>query len=212
MTRGKFLVIEGGDGAGKSTSAHLLCDTLVDLGYPTVYTREPGGTPLGESLRTFTFATKLPSDLDVCLMYSARVLHLHHMIEPTLSQGVNVVCDRYTTSTWAYQLEIPGVRKGVPSSVLHRMEDALYMSGMPMPDLEFFFSVPLDIALSRTGLRGETPDRFEATLESTSWAYAFRYSEFHPPYPVHTVDAVPSPEIIQHSLLQSILPLLQPSS
>jgi len=103
IKRGHFLTLEGVDGAGKSTHVQWLVDTLRSRGIEVLSTREPGGTAIGEKLRELLLHEQMGLECETLMMFAARAEHLRAVIEPALSQGVWVVCDRFTDATFAYQ-------------------------------------------------------------------------------------------------------------
>lgn len=106
MSRGKFIIFEGGDSVGKTTQIRFLMERLATRGIPSISTREPGGTPLGALIRGLVLdpAHGDVSPLAEALLYAAdKAQHVHEVIEPALVSGVTVVCDRYVDSTLAYQ-------------------------------------------------------------------------------------------------------------
>lgn len=187
MKRGKFIVLEGIDGSGKTTQARLLEERLQEMGIKVFVTREPGGTKIGEAIRTFAFTHHASPIMDMCLMYSARMLHLVKLIQPALESGMWVVCDRFVSSTWAYQSKI-GDRPGVSCSILHEAESSMYESNVPKPDLEIYMALDTHSSAERRRARVGDGDRFEKGLEDVSLGYKNRYSNFEPPYPVHVID------------------------
>jgi len=156
--RGKFITFEGIDGAGKTT--HLawfrarLESRLKDAGLHVVLTREPGGTPLGETLRDILLHQPMHLETEALLMFAARREHLASVIEPALARGDWVLCDRFTDATFAYQ----GGGRGLSIDKLSTLERWVQQSFEP--DLTLLFDVPVDTAQSRReGARD--PDRFE---------------------------------------------------
>jgi dTMP kinase len=106
MKQGKFITLEGSEGAGKSTALSFIEQFISDADIPLVVTREPGGTPFGEKLRALLLDHKnneICDDTELLLMFAARAQHLAQLIEPTLRQGRWVLCDRFTDATYAYQ-------------------------------------------------------------------------------------------------------------
>ena len=154
MSRGKFITLEGIDGAGKSTHVDTVADFLRTRGKDVVLTREPGGTPLGEKLRTVLLAEKLDIDTETLLMFAARREHIARVISPALAAGRWVVSDRFTDATYAYQ----GAGGGMPRERIAALE--AWVTGGLQPDLTLVFDVPVEIALAR--LRGSGKDRFES--------------------------------------------------
>jgi dTMP kinase len=154
MSRGKFITLEGLDGAGKSTHVGAIADLLRARGKDVVATREPGGTPLGEKLRSVLLSEKLNIDTETLLMFAARREHIARVIEPALAAGRWVVSDRFTDATYAYQ----GAGGGMPRERIAALE--AWVIGGLTPDLTLVFDVPVDTALAR---RAEvSKDRFES--------------------------------------------------
>jgi len=180
---GLFLTFEGIDGAGKSTHIGALADALRAQGRTVTLTREPGGTPLAEQLRSLLLHQAMDPLSEVLLMFAARRDHLVHVIEPALQQGHVVLCDRFTDATFAYQ----GHGRGFDLQVLSTLETwvqtvpgltvPLASSALRQPDLTFWFDVPPEVAASRlAGARD--PDKFEALpvsfFERVAAGYAAR--------------------------------------
>jgi dTMP kinase len=156
--RGRFVTLEGIDGAGKSTHAAWLAQALVDRGRTVVATREPGGTPLGERLRDLLLNEAMTHDTEALLMFAARREHLEHVIRPALARGEVVLCDRFTDATYAYQ----GGGHGVDARRIAVLED--WVHGDLAPDLTLLFDVPIDVSrarLDRNAAAGRELDRFE---------------------------------------------------
>jgi dTMP kinase len=156
MKRGRFITFEGIDGAGKSThlawAERFLRARKLDL----VVTREPGGTPLGESLRALLLgsATPVGPETEALLMFAARSQHLQEVILPALERGAWVLCDRFTDATFAYQ----GGGSGVPSRKLALLE--AWVHPRLKPDLTVLFDVSAEVGRQRVA-RIKSPDRFE---------------------------------------------------
>ncbi|MCB2047134.1 MAG: dTMP kinase [Novosphingobium sp.] len=149
MTRGRFVALEGGEGAGKSTQARLLCDALAARGLEVVLTREPGGTPLAEQIRSMLLSEGDGPNLrtEALLFAAARADHVARLIEPSLASGKWVVCDRFVDSSRAYQ----GGGGGLPDEdilTLHRIGSA----GL-LPDVTLLIEVDPDVAAARTAVR-----------------------------------------------------------
>ena len=154
MSRGKFITLEGLDGAGKSTHVGAIADLLRARGKDVVVTREPGGTPLGEKLRSVLLSEKLNIDTETLLLFAARRELIGRVIEPALAAGRWVVSDRFTDATYAYQ----GAGGGMPRERIAALE--AWVIGGLTPDLTLVFDVPVDTALAR--LAGVSKDRFES--------------------------------------------------
>ncbi len=152
----KFITIEGGDGAGKSTFIPFIKDYLEGMGEEVVLTREPGGTALGERLRDLLLSHKMDLNAETLLMFAARAQHMSQVIEPALQAGKWVLCDRFTDSTYAYQC----AAKGFPESSLKQLETIV--QGDTRPGLTFVFDVPLAVSKERLARTGKVPDKFES--------------------------------------------------
>lgn len=157
MTPGRFITLEGVEGAGKSTNLAFIEELLRASGIPHLVTREPGGTSLGEALREILLHGShdgLCTDSELLLMFAARAEHLAKRIRPALAQGTWVLCDRFTDATYAYQ----GGGRGVPAERIRVLEQ--WVQNGLRPDLTLLFDVPVDQGLARAGNRS-APDRFE---------------------------------------------------
>ena len=154
---GKFITLEGIEGAGKSTQLAHLCARLTAAGKTVVRTREPGGTSLGEEIRALLLSpqhTGMTADAELLLMFAARAAHLAQVIQPALQAGQWVVCDRFTDATYAYQ----GGGRGIPVARIAALEE--WVQGALRPDLTLLFDLPVDVGRDRAGARS-APDRFE---------------------------------------------------
>jgi dTMP kinase len=163
-TEGVFITLEGGEGAGKSTQAARLAQTLrAGTGRPVVVTREPGGSPRAEDIRAAVLAgaAKPYGPFAEALLFSAaRLDHLETLIRPALARGETVICDRFLDSTRAYQ----GAAGGLDPAVLTALERVVV--GSTRPDLTLILDLPPEAGLARAAARGqaagEGADRFEA--------------------------------------------------
>lgn len=173
--RGKFITLEGIDGAGKSTHLQWLVDTLRGRGLTVVSTREPGGTPLGEKLRALLLSEPMHADTEVLLMFAARREHIAEVIEPALARGDWVVSDRFSDASFAYQ----GGGRGLDWARLKALES--WVQGELRPDLTLYFDLDVTIARQRLADTGNAPDRFEqeqqAFFERVREAYRRRVAE-----------------------------------
>jgi len=155
---GRFITLEGIDGAGKTTHIAWLADELSARGRTVAVTREPGGTPFGEALRALLLHEPITHDSEALLMFAARREHLERIIRPALRRGDWVICDRFTDATFAYQ----GGGYGVSEEFIGTLEQ--WVHGDCQPDLTFLFDVPTDISRSRlekAKSRGRALDKFE---------------------------------------------------
>ncbi len=154
-SRGRFITLEGIDGAGKSTQHAWLVDHLRAAGKEVVATREPGGTALGEKLRALLLADPMHLETEALLMFAARREHVAQVIQPALFRGAWVVCDRFTDASYAYQ----GGGRGLPTQRLDALA-AWVLAGLE-PDLTLLFDAPVEVALARLRANTPEPDRFE---------------------------------------------------
>ena len=158
MTRGKFITLEGGEGTGKSTHVRLLAKGLEAAGVDVVVTREPGGSPGAEEIRTLlvTGATHRWSPMTEALLhYAARCEHLRKTVLPALEAGRWVISDRFADSTMAYQGYGHGLGRE-PMDALHRL-----VVGDFAPDLTLVLDLPVEVGLSRARGRAGGEDRYE---------------------------------------------------
>ncbi len=156
-TRGRLITLEGGEGAGKSTQARFIRDWLIERGREVVLTREPGGSPLAESIRGVVlgdWAEGLSAPTEALLMFAARAAHWQTTIGPALAAGRDVVCDRFIDSSYAYQ----GAGHGVSQTHLQTLEQ-LALEGQ-RPDLTLLLDLDPQIGLDRAQARGGG-NRFE---------------------------------------------------
>ena len=154
MARGKFITLEGIDGAGKSTHLAFIAERLRAMGQQVVVTREPGGTPLGEMLRDLVLSQKMNSETETLILFASRREHIDKVIVPALEKGIWVLSDRFTDATFAYQ----GGGRGIAPERLQALENWV-QSGL-QPDLTFLFDVPLEISRERLS-HNVSLDRFE---------------------------------------------------
>ncbi len=153
MKRGKFLTLEGVDGAGKSTHQQFIADFVAQRAPHVVTTREPGGTDLAERLRQAILGEAMTPMVETLLIFAARADHVARVIEPALASGQWVVCDRFLDATAAYQ----GAGKGVPKELIERLSAAAHR-GL-LPDRTLVFDCSYEI--SRKRMQGKPLDRFE---------------------------------------------------
>ena len=156
--RGRFITVEGIEGAGKSTQMDAVRRFLEARQVPVVVTREPGGTPLGESIRGLLLDpgnVGMAADTELLLVFAARAEHIHKVIRPALEQGRWVLSDRFTDATFAYQ----GGGRGIASERIAALES--WVQGDLRPDLTLLLDVPVESGMTRIAGRGR-PDRFES--------------------------------------------------
>jgi dTMP kinase len=153
--RGKFITLEGVDGAGKSTHVSWIADRLREGGRKVIVTREPGGTPVGERLRELLLSEPMHLETETMLMFAARREHLACVIVPALEAGTWVLSDRFTDATFAYQ----GGGRGLSFERIAVLEQ--WVQGTLQPDLTLYFDLPVAIARQRLAASSNAPDRFE---------------------------------------------------
>ncbi len=159
---GKFITVEGIEGAGKSSNLSFIQRLLEAAGKQVVFTREPGGTSLGEEVRDLLLGHKhtgMADDTELLLMFGARAEHLASVISPALESGNWVLCDRFTDASYAYQ----GGGRGIAWDRIRVLEQ--WVQGGLRPDLTLLLDLPVDVGLERAGKRSE-PDRFEREAEA----------------------------------------------
>ena len=159
MSAGRFITLEGVEGAGKSTVARSLQSELTRRGLGVLVTREPGGTPVAESLRELLLrhgTEVLTPTAETLLMFAARALHLENAIRPALAAGRWVICDRFTDASYAYQ----GAGRGIRAALLDQLAGAVHADLWPARTL--LLDLPVQTGLARANSRAGAPDRFEA--------------------------------------------------
>lgn len=163
MTPGRFITLEGIEGAGKSTVAKLVTEWLASRGIGARVTREPGGTPLAERVRKIVLERgeeAVSPQAETLLMFAARSIHVENLIRPTLARGEWVICDRFTDATRAYQ----GHGRGMDLAWIDQLAAAVH--GDLQPDCTLLLDLPVEVGLSRArGRSGPAADRFEAEVE-----------------------------------------------
>ncbi|SMN16623.1 Thymidylate kinase [uncultured Candidatus Thioglobus sp.] len=157
MKKGKFITIDGVEGAGKSTQISFICDYLQAKGINVILTREPGGTDLGEKIRELLLSTKtksMHSDSELLLMFAARNEHIHEKIIPALERGGWVLSDRFTDASYAYQ----GGGRGLDVERIEQLEQWVLQDFTP--DMTLLLDIPVEQGMSRVESRGKK-DRIE---------------------------------------------------
>lgn len=204
MTRGKFLTLEGIDGVGKSSHLAFIVETLSAHGHEVVATREPGGTPLGETLRDIVLNQTMHPDTESLLVFASRREHIAQVIGPALTRGAWVLSDRFTDSSFAYQC---GGRL-LSQTRMRVLEDWVHAD--LQPDLTFLFDAPIELARERL-LRGTTTlDKFEREqstfFSNVREAYLARAKAF--PKRIRIINTARSLGEIQAELAQSLTEML----
>ena len=152
----QFLTLDGIDGSGKSTHLETMREWFERRGMPVLFTREPGGTPLGEELRRLLLSpdSRVGLRTETLLMFAARRQHLEDVILPALDKGIHVVSDRFTDATFAYQ----GGGRGIPAADIEVLEN--WVQGSLRPNLTLLLDVPLEVSFERI-VGSREKDRFE---------------------------------------------------
>jgi dTMP kinase len=202
---GRFITLEGIDGAGKSSHIERLCAWLRARGHEVVVTREPGGTPLAESLRQLVLHEPMDALTETLLVFAARRDHLVHHIEPALARGAMVLCDRFTDASFAYQ----GGGRGFDLAVLSQLETWVQekgaSGGLLQPDLTLWFDVDPAVAAERLA-KARAADRFEA--EQTAFfervRAGYRARAQAEPGRFAVIDAGQPPEAVRQAVLAAL--------
>jgi len=201
--RGKFVTLEGVDGAGKSTHQQFVADFLAMRAPHVIVTREPGGTELAERLRAAILAQAMAPVVETLLLFAARADHVARVIRPALEAGHWVVCDRFSDATAAYQ----GAGKGVPLHLIKALGEAAH--GGLQPDRTLVFDCSFETAKKRLAASGKPLDRFEredhAFFERVRAAYLERARA--EPARVRLIDAAAAVPEIRKSLERNLADL-----
>lgn len=201
---GKFIVIEGLEGAGKTTARQVIVDTLRENGITDlVYTREPGGTPLAEKLRTLIKdgidSETVTDKAEVLMLYAARIQLVDNVIKPALARGQWVIGDRHDLSSQAYQ----GGGRGIDRKLMESLRDTVL--GDFYPDFTLYLDLPPETGLARARSRGEL-DRIEQESLDFFRRTRARYLELAESDPrIVTVDASQSMDNVHQSIRTAVL-------
>lgn len=204
LKKGRFIVIDGTDGAGKSTMARDLVSYLEGKGLKVQHTREPGGTPFCESIRDALLSSslhdeKIDSDTELLLMFAMRNQHLKTRIIPAIERNEWIVCERWTSSTFAYQ----GVARGVGVDKILKMENDFVTAN---PDMTLIFDVSPEISRERMGKRGDLDyieQEEQSFFEKVREGYHL-YSELSKE-PCFIIDASQSIENVRTEMLKTVI-------
>ncbi|WP_456270128.1 dTMP kinase [Kushneria sp. AK178] len=197
---GRFITLEGGEGAGKSTNLAFVRDYLKARGISVVTTREPGGTPMAERIRALLLGGDNQEPLDdlaeLLLVFAARAQHLARVIRPALARGEWVVSDRFTDATFAYQ----GSARGIDAERIVMLEQVV-QQGLA-PDLTLWLDMPVAHAAVRLAARGGERDRFEREREDffERVRQGYRARAEQAPERIVAVDAAQPLERVQHDI------------
>jgi dTMP kinase len=207
VNRGRFITLEGIEGAGKSTLAEHLRAWLAARGIAARLTREPGGTPVGERIREVVLkqtAEQTTPLTETLLMFAARAAHVEAVIRPTLARGEWIVCDRFTDATRAYQ----GAGRGVDRELIERLAAGVH--GDLTPDLTLLLDLPVAAGLARARRRTSVADRFEAETEAFFERVRGEYLALatREPTRVRVIDAAGALDDVQRQVAEAVGPLM----
>ena len=202
MAIGRFITIEGTEGAGKSTAVATVAAWAEQHAGSVITTREPGGTRLGEELREMLLRRReagMAAETEVLLMFAARAEHLERVIRPALAGGQWVVCDRFTDASVAYQ----GYGRRLGADRVEAL--AQWLHADITPDLTLWLDVPVELGLQRAAGRS-APDRFEAEKARFFEAVREGYADLARRHPgrVHRIDATPELAEVTHTLQRTL--------
>ena len=203
---GLFISFEGVDGAGKSTHIDAVAQALEEQGRSVTRTREPGGTALAETLRTLVLNEPMDALTESLLVFAARRDHIVRVIQPALSQGKVVLCDRFTDATFAYQ----GAGRGFDWETLQTLEQWVQAqdqksTSLLQPDLTVWFDLPVEVAAQRL-VSARVPDKFEsqplAFFEAVAKGYGRRCADA--PLRFARINADQTPQAVRHDVLTAL--------
>ena len=195
-----FISFEGTEGVGKTTLIRKIYEHLEQQGQSVVLTREPGGTPMAEQIRSLLLSVNheesMSNDTELLLMYAARAQHLQQVIVPALTEHKTVLCDRFTDASFAYQC----AGRGLSQSKLQLLNENFVSH---MPDITFWLDAPIETGMSRARERGDL-DRFEQEKVTFFEKVRAGYQQLWEQYPerVKRLDATQSPEQVFAQALQ----------
>lgn len=198
----QFITLEGIEGVGKTSNRDYIQSLLEATGKQCLVTREPGGTPLGESLRELLLQhsdEQMSDDAELLMMFAARAEHIKKVIQPALDAGNYVLCDRFTEATYAYQ----GGGRQLDISKIADLES--WVQGNLRPDLTIILDAPVEIGRERAGKRS-TPDRIEKEKNDFFERVRQAYLDLAKQHPerICTVDASVSLAQVQHQIKQQL--------
>ena len=205
--RGRFITLEGGEGAGKSTQVRRLVEELRARGIDVVQTREPGGSTGAEAIRALVVsgeADRWSARTEVLLMFASRSDHLEKTIRPALDAGAWVVCDRFADSSRAYQ----GAGGGAEPEFIEALDRAVV--GQDQPDLTLIFDLPVEIGLERALARGQADTRFESKGLAFHQRLREGFGEIarRNPDRCRMIDATGTPDEVYQRVLAAVEPTL----
>lgn len=207
MSRGRFVTLEGIEGAGKSTAAQFAREWLASRAIHACVTREPGGTPLAERIRAIVLEPNgeaIPPEAETLLMFAARSVHLASLVRPALARGEWVICDRFTDATRAYQ----GGARGISAAFIEQLAAAVH--GDLAPDLTLLLDLPVAEGLRRARSRAGAADRFEQEREAFFDRVRQSYLELarREPHRIRLIDASRPLDEVQRQIARALEALL----
>jgi dTMP kinase len=201
MARGRFITFEGGEGAGKSTQARRLAARVERLGLASLISREPGGTPVGEDIRSIILKDR-PQDpvTEMLLFAAARAEHMTSLVRPALDEGTWVICDRFMDSSRVYQ----GKLYNVEADLIRYLEK--YTVAPDYPDLTLILDLPPAVGLERAAVRG-TLSRYDAERIETHEVLRQGFLEIAEAEPDRCViiDGLLPPEDVETAVWQAVV-------
>lgn len=200
---GKLITFEGGECAGKTTQIHILADRLKAEGGDVVVIREPGGTPIGETLRAILKHPPqfLCPQTELCLFIAARCQLVREVIKPSLEAGKIVLCDRFTDSTIVYQ----GLSRGLPLSIVNQFNE--FATESLVPHKTIYLDLPTEVSLARMTQRGEPLDDLEASPSSFHEAVRYGYISLfqNHSHRIHSFDATIPLEVLSDQIWEFMM-------
>lgn len=199
----KFITLEGIEGVGKTSNLQFIKELLESTGRDCVVTREPGGTNLGEALRSLLLShsdDNMSADAELLMMFAARAEHLNKVILPALENNQTVLCDRFTEATYAYQ----GGGRQLDVAKISELEE--WVQGQLRPDLTIILDAPVEVGRARAGRRSE-PDRIEKEKDDFFQRVREAYIELSKQYPhrICLVDASLELADVQQQIRQKLV-------
>ena len=202
ISKGMFLSLEGSEGVGKTTSLEYVRKYIESLGHQVLLTREPGGTPMAEELRSILLSEReenVESETELLLMFAARCQHVNQVIKPALAKGIWVICDRFVDASYAYQ----GGGRGLGFDRIAEIEK--WSMGDFLPDLTLLLDMSVEEGMARTRLRGDS-DRFEDEkiqfFQTIRKAYLDRANISNGR--IKIIDASPKAELVQIAIKKEL--------
>ena len=207
MEKGLFITFEGNDGSGKTTISKIVCQRLIEMGYPVVYTREPGGIDIAEQIRKVILDpqnTAMDPRCEALLYAAARRQHLVEKVLPAMAEKKIVLCDRFIDSSLVYQ----GIARGIGIEEVYRINEFAIEGHFPCATI--FLKVDLETGLSRIESRG-AKDRLDNESMKFHKMVAEGYNQIVSLYPerMHLVDATKDIDEVAQDALAQVLEIIK---